>query len=388
MPRLVPTLLALAAGASALSASTVPRTAAPAAASGGGDATLLARAARGEVVERTPAWLMRQAGRYMADFRAYSDKYPFRHRSETPEIATELSLQCWREFGVDGVIMFSDILTPLPALGVEFDVIKGKGPRIEDTLRTDARIAQFAATAKAFDPGAQLPFVGETLRNLKAETEGKTTLVGFVGAPWTLAAYAVEGKATRHALEIKRLMRDEPALAHKLLDATADAVAAYAVHQIDNGAQLVQVFESWAHQMNPVDFEAFSKPYALRVAAAVREAHPDVPVLFFANGGSAYLDRQKDMASDAHYSGLSMDWSCDMARARSVFGDGAVLQGNVDPALLLGDAATVDRAVRDCIAGAGGPGKHILNLGHGVLQPTPEANVQAFVDAAKKYGTV
>jgi len=368
----------------ALSTTTAPRPVTTSTAPG--DHDLLLRAARGEPVERTPVWLMRQAGRYMADFRAYSDKIPFRERSETPEIATELSLQCWRAFGVDGVIMFSDILTILPALGVEFDVVKGKGPQIQDTPRTAERVAKFVEDAKGFDPASQLPFVGQTLRNLRQETEGKTTLVGFVGAPWTLAAYACEGGATRHGLEIKRLMRDEPAVAHQYLDAMADAVAAYACHQIDEGAQMVQVFESWAHQMTPAAFESFAKPYALRVAAAVREQHPEAPVLFFANGGSSYLNLQKDMVGDAHFHTLSLDWAVDIADARRQLGADVPVQGNVDPSVLLGDEACIEAAVKACIDGAGGPGRHVLNLGHGVLQPTPEGNVACFVNAAKKFG--
>ena len=184
MMRRIVTALALA-SAAALSTTTAPRPVTTAAAPG--DHDVLLRAARGEKTERTPVWLMRQAGRYMADFRKYSDKIPFRQRSENPEIATELSLQCWRAFGVDGVIMFSDILTPLPALGVDFDVVKGKGPLITDTLGDAKRIASFVEACGGFDPAAQLPFVGETLRNLRKETEGKTSLVGFVGARDTAA---------------------------------------------------------------------------------------------------------------------------------------------------------------------------------------------------------
>jgi uroporphyrinogen decarboxylase len=383
--RRIVTALAIA-SAAALSTTTAPRptvatNAAP------GDHDVLLRAARGEKTERTPVWLMRQAGRYMADFRKYSDKIPFRQRSENPEIATELSLQCWRAFGVDGVIMFSDILTILPALGVEFDVVKGKGPQIEDTPRSAERVAQFEADAKKFDPSSQLPFVAQTLKNLRKETEGKTTLVGFVGAPWTLCAYACEGGSTRHCLNIKEMMRDDPATAHRYLDSMADAVAEYACYQIENGAQMVQVFESWAHQLTPSYFEAFAKPYALRVAALVRERHPEAPVLFFANGGSSYLASQKDMVSDSHYHCLSLDWAVDIGEARKQLGADVPVQGNIDPSLLLGSTEEVEKAVKACIEGAGGPGMHVLNLGHGVLQPTPEGNVQAFVDAARKWGT-
>ena len=217
MMRRIVTALAIA-SAAALSTTTAPRPVTTAAAPG--DHDVLLRAARGEKTERTPVWLMRQAGRYMADFRKYSDKIPFRQRSENPEIATELSLQCWRAFGVDGVIMFSDILTILPALGIEFDVVKGKGPQIEDTPRTAERVAKFESDAKKFNPTQQLPFVAQTLKNLRKETEGKTTLVGFVGAPWTLCAYACEGGSTRHCLNIKEMMRDDPATAHRSVSYT------------------------------------------------------------------------------------------------------------------------------------------------------------------------
>ena len=226
MMRRIVTALAIA-SAAALSTTTAPRPVTTAAAPG--DHDVLLRAARGEKTERTPVWLMRQAGRYMADFRKYSDKIRSDSGGEKSRSRPELSLQCWRAFGVDGVIMFSDILTILPALGIEFDVVKGKGPQIEDTPRTAERVAQFEADAKKFDPSSQLPFVAQTLKNLRQETEGKTTLVGFVGAPWTLCAYACEGGSTRHCLNIKEMMRDDPATAHRYLDAMADSVAEHAV---------------------------------------------------------------------------------------------------------------------------------------------------------------
>merc|ERR1711965_437345 len=178
---------------------------------------------------RAPVWLMRQAGRYMAAFREYSNKYPFRERSETPEIAIELSLQPWKAYGTDGVIMFSDILTPLPAMGVEFDVIKGKGPVIADPLRTEEQIA---ALTKLEDPGEQLPFVGETLRSLRKETEGRCSLLGFVGAPLTLAAYSVNGAANKHCFETKKMRTHRPDLLHKLIDHYATAIGTYACHQV------------------------------------------------------------------------------------------------------------------------------------------------------------
>ncbi|CAM9095632.1 unnamed protein product [Phaeothamnion confervicola] len=318
---------------------------------------------------------LRQAGRYMADFRKYSDKYPFRMRSETPDIAIELSMQPWRSFGVDGVIMFSDILTPLPAMGVEFDVVKGKGPVIAKPIRTTADVA---AVTPIGDIGARLPFVGETLRALRAETSGKSTLLGFVGAPWTLAAYAMEGGASKLCLNTKSMMMGEPALFRQLMDTLADNIGEYMCYQADNGAQMIQVFESWAHQLTPYQFEAFARPYADRAMATFKARHPDVPVVYFANGGSGYLEQQRGMAADV----VALDQFCDMATARRRLGKDVLVSGNVDPLLLLGPEEGIGSAVRDCIAAAGGHGL-VLNLGHGVLQQTPERAVAAFVETCK-----
>ena len=364
--------------AAARSTTTAPRPAATAAAPG--DHDVLLRAARGEKTERTPVWLMRQAGRYMADFRAYSDKYPFRMRSETPEIATELSLQPWRTFGVDGVIMFSDILTPLPALGIEFDVVKGSGPIIGTPLRT---MDDVLALKPLEDPDSDLPFIRTILGDLREATEGKTTLLGFVGSPFTLVAYAVEGKANRHCIHSKQMMVRQPEVLHAALERLALAVGQYACHQIDCGAQVVQFFESWAHHLGPSQFATFARPYANKAMKYVRDRHPDVPVVYYANGGSPYLDLQRDMECDM----ISLDWAADVAAARQILGPERLVQGNIDPTVLFGSEETIQDAVRECVRKAGGRG-HILNLGHGVLQGTPEEAVQQFVTAAKEISLV
>lgn len=342
------------------------------------DHDLLIRVARGEVGERTPVWLMRQAGRYMADFRKYSDKVPFRERSETPEIAIELSLQCWRAYGMDGVIMFSDILTPLPAMGIDFDVIKGKGPRIHNPPRTAADIE---ALKPLEDPAGSLPFVGETLRALRKETEGKCSLLGFVGAPFTLAAYSINGMADKSCLETKKMMFHNPELMHKFLDHLATAIGDYACYQVEEGAQVIQFFESWAHHLSPEQFDVFAKPYVNKAMKIVKDKHPDVPVIFFANGGSSYLDHQTDMVSDS----VCIDWGIEMGAARKVLGPEIPVSGNLDPTVLFAPEATIRSEVRKVIDAAGGPGKHLLNLGHGVIQGTPEWAVGVLVDEAKTY---
>jgi len=339
-----------------------------------GEEQILLRAAKGEEVARPPVWLMRQAGRYMSAFREFSDNIEFRQRSETPDIAIELSLQPWRAFGVDGVIMFSDILTPLPAMGIEFDVIRGKGPVISSPLRT---MEDVAALTPLVDPLSKLPFINTILGDLKKEIAGQSTLLGFVGSPFTLVAYAVEGSANRHCIHTKKMMTASPEVLHAALDHISTGIAEYACYQIECGAECVQFFESWAHHLGPTQFSTYAKPYADKAMAIVKERYPDVPVMYYANGGSSYLERQGDMACDV----LAVDWAVDMAVARQTLGADRLLQGNVDPTLLFGSDEQITAGVRDCVSKAGK--RHILNLGHGVLQGTPERAVQAFVDAAK-----
>eukprot|EP01035_Chromulina_nebulosa_P025522 gene25522-33316_t len=338
------------------------------------DSTLLVRALRGEETERTPVWLMRQAGRYMADFRKYSEKYPFRQRSETPEIAVELSLQPWRRFGVDGVIMFSDILTPLPAMGVDFTIIEGKGPKILSPIKDQADVDKIRILENIAD---EVPFLGPILQELRKQTEGKTTLIGFIGAPWTLVAYSVEGGHSKLCKKMKTLCLGNPTLAHSVLSKYTESLCKYASFQIESGAQVLQIFESWAHHMSEEQFVEFAKPYADRIAVYLKERHPSVPVVYFANGGSGYLHRQKDM----HVDGLSIDWKLSMARAREIVGDKMVLAGNVDPMVLYCGEEVIRKSVHDCIGQA--KGKHVLNLGHGVEKDTSELAVEAFVQAAR-----
>jgi uroporphyrinogen decarboxylase len=341
---------------------------------------LLLRVARGEDAERTPVWLMRQAGRYMAEFREYSDRIPFRERSETSDIAIELSLQPWRAFRPDGVIMFSDILTPLPALGIEFDVIKGKGPRIDAPIRDMAAVK---ALATMDDPLSKLPFVSETLKALRAEVDGQSTLLGFIGTPWTLAAYAVEGKADRNCRATKSMMFNNPEILHAFLAHLAEALGEYACYQIDAGAQVIQLFDSWAHHLSPAEFVEFSMPYAERVMAIVRARHPDVPLIFHGNGGTGKEAAMGACSADV----LGLDWWADMGAARAAYGTNRTLQGNVDPMVLFGGEKEIRKAVTDCLKAAG-PRRHILNVGHGVIEGTPEESVGLFCELARQSADI
>ena len=331
--------------------------------------------------------MCRQAGRYMEAFRAYSTKFPFRERSETPDMAIELSLQCHRKYGMDGIIMFSDILTPLPTLGIDFDVVPGVGPVIstEVMCEADVKALNTVESADVFDK--ELPFIREILGKLSEEAEEKnTSLIGFVGAPFTLASYTIEGKSSKHCLDTKKLMmaneRGDDATMELFLDKIAVMIGNYACHQIECGAQVIQLFESWAHQLSPKHFADFAKPAAQKAIRIIKEKHPDVPVIYFANGGSGYLELQKDMGADM----IAVDWSIDMAEARRILGPEIPISGNIDPTILFGSKEQIEAAVRDVIDKSGGPGsKHLLNLGHGVMQGTPEEAVGWLVDEVKRY---
>jgi uroporphyrinogen decarboxylase len=351
-----------------------------------GDRDILVRAARGETVERTPVWLMRQAGRYMKDFRQYSEVYGFRQRSETPELAVELSTQCVKAYGMDGMIMFSDILTPLPVLGIDFDVIKGTGPVVNANLRTEQDVLALVEE-DTYDFDSKLPFIRSILGQLKKEAEeANTALIGFVGAPFTLAAYSIEGKSSKHCLKTKKLImaaeEGTNSCLPMFLDRLADMIGQYGCHQIECGAEVLQVFESWAHQLSPKWFQQYAKPAAQKAIRIIKDKYPNVPVIYFANGGSSYLECQRDMGADM----IGIDWAVDLAEARKVLGNDIPISGNIDPTILLfGSQAQIEAAVRECIDKAGGPGRHLLNLGHGVMQGTPEIAVQWLVDECKRY---
>jgi uroporphyrinogen decarboxylase len=337
---------------------------------------LLLRAARGEKLERPPVWLMRQAGRYMKVYRDLREKYPgFRERSENPDIAIEISLQPWHAFQPDGVIMFSDILTPLPGIGIDFDIVESKGPLFEEPIRTQAQIDRLYP----LDPEKSLPFIKIILQSLRQEVGNQSTVLGFVGAPWTLAAYAIEGKSSKSYANIKGMAFSEPAMLYQLLSKLAEAIATYVCYQIDCGAQVVQMFDSWAGELSPQDYETFALPYQQQVVRQVKQTHPDTPLILYISGSAGVLERMGKSGVDI----ISVDWTVDMAEARQRLGKEMKVQGNVDPGVLFGSQEFIRDRILDTIRKAGDRG-HILNLGHGVLVGTPEDNVRFFFETAKQ----
>eukprot|EP00878_Enallax_costatus_P001132 GHUV01001269.1.p1 GENE.GHUV01001269.1~~GHUV01001269.1.p1 ORF type:complete len:391 (+),score=104.93 GHUV01001269.1:253-1425(+) len=338
------------------------------------DAPLMVRAARGEEVERAPCWMMRQAGRYQAAYRELAKKHPsFRERSETTELIVDISLQPWRSFKPDGVILFSDILTPLPGIGVPFEIDDNKGPLLDNTIRSREQLKVLHSLDLS-----QLQFVGDSLKLLRQEVGSSAAVLGFVGSPWTLATYIVEGASSSLYKTIKSMAYSDPDLLDSLLSHLADAMSDYIRYQIDSGAHCVQIFDSWGGQLPPAQWDKWSGPYLRRVIESVKSTHPHTPLTLYANGSGGLLERLGATGADV----IGLDWTVDMADARKRLGSRSV-QGNVDPTVLFCGEAAIEAAVRDVLAKAGGRG-HILNLGHGVLVGTPEEAVAHMFNLSKQ----
>ena len=336
---------------------------------------LLLRAARGEDVSRPPVWMMRQAGRYMKVYRDLRDRHPsFRERSENADLSYEISMQPFRAFKPDGVILFSDILTPLPGMGINFDIVESKGPIIQDPIRTLQQIKDLIP----FQPKESVPFVGEVLGRLRETVRNEATVLGFVGAPWTLAAYVVEGKSSKNYAVIKSMAFREAELLHKLLDHFAVAIATYLKYQIDSGAQVVQMFDSWAGQLSPIDYDNFAAPYQKKVIDLVKNSHPDTPIILYISGSAGVLERMGKTGADI----ISLDWTVDMAEGCARLPENIGVQGNVDPGLLFGAPQAIKERIIDTVNKAKGR-RHIINLGHGILPGTPEENAKVFFETSK-----
>lgn len=337
---------------------------------------LMVRAARGEKVERTPCWMMRQAGRYQKAYRDLALRHPsFRERSENTDLIVEISLQPWYSFRPDGVIIFSDILTPLPAFGIPFEIDDHKGPIIENPIRTMEQLKQ---QLHAIDLD-QLSFVGDSLRAIRSEVAGQSAVLGFVGSPWTLATYVIEGASSSLYKTIKTMTYTDPKLLDALLSHLADQIGEYVKFQIDSGADCIMLFDSWGGQLPPAMWDKWSRPYIERIVQNVRAKHPATPLTLYANGSGGLLERLAATGVDV----VGLDWTVDMADARRRLGPDVAVQGNIDPVVLFGTEAAIEEAVTSCLRKAGDRG-HVLNLGHGVLVGTPEEAVTHMFDLSKR----
>ncbi len=328
-------------------------------------------AAFGRPTDVPPVWLMRQAGRYLPEYREVRKRLKFLELCADVPAAIEVTLQPFRRFGMDGIVFFSDILIPLPPMGIEVQLDEG-GPKLPSPIRTAADVARL----RDFDPNVETAFVMEIHRGLKRIVHDEAATIGFCGAPWTLATYAIEGGSSKSFTNVKTMMHREPKVLEDLLAKLADGCGRYLAAQIEAGADLVQIFDSWAGELSRADYDRFARPATERLLSHLPR-RGQVPVVHFASGSSHLVDSFAQMPVDV----LSIDWKLPLDEARKR-ANGKALQGNVDPGLLLG----TPEGVRDAVMAtrrAAGPVGHIVNLGHGILPPTPIENVAAFVAAAR-----
>ena len=333
---------------------------------------LIIRACRRENVPRTPVWMMRQAGRYLKEYRDIRKNVSFLDLCKTPDLAVEVSLQPYRILDVDAVIFFSDILIPAEAMGVEV-ALTDKGPEIGNPVRSKSDIDRLRIP----NPDEAFPFTEEVLRTLRSELRDAVPLIGFAGAPWTLGSYMVEGGGSKSFAQIKGMAYREPHLVHQLMDKLSDTIASYLEYQIQSGAQLVQLFDTWAGELARSDYEEFALPYTQKIFERIGDK---VPRILYVNGTSGLLESMARSGADV----LSLDWRISVAQARRRIGDRVALQGNLDPCLLLGRPEHMLARTAEILDEAG-PKGHVLNLGHGILPPTPVENARAFIDFAKTY---
>jgi uroporphyrinogen decarboxylase len=334
---------------------------------------LLLRALKGEKTERVPVWMMRQAGRYLPDYLTLKAKYDFFTRVQTPELATEITLQPIDQIGVDAAIIFSDILVIPQAMGVEVLMEEGKGPSLPNVIKNQQDIDALITT------GAEesLKYVTDALSLTKRELNGRVPLIGFAGAPWTILCYMVEGKGSKTWDKAKQFAYTQPELAQQLLSKITGITIDYLKAQVKAGADVVQVFDSWAGSLSPADFKIYAQPYLVQIADALRG---DAPVILFPKGTWYALN---DL-SHTSASGIGIDWTITPQQARAFAGDRVTLQGNFDPAKLLAPIPEIKKAVKEMIDGFGTQ-RYIANLGHGITPNVPVDNAKAFVDAVKEY---
>ena len=334
---------------------------------------LIIRTLRGEKTERTPVWMMRQAGRYLPEYMALRAKYGFFERCQTPELAAEITLQPVDIVGVDAAILFSDILVVPQAMGLEVELIESKGPNLPEPIKTNADLKR----VRVPEVEETLGYVFDAIKLIKQELNGRVPLIGFAGAPWTLLCYMVQGKGSKTFDEAKIFCYTQPELAHQLLQMITDTTIAYLKGQVKAGADVVQIFDSWGGLLSPADFEKFSLQYIRQIVAALKD---DVPTIIFAKG--AWHSLESMAATGAH--GLGIDWCITPQLARQMAGNNITLQGNFDPAKLMSPIPVIEKEVKEMLKGFG-PGRHIANLGHGILPNVPVDHARAFVDTVKGF---
>ncbi|MCA1819851.1 MAG: uroporphyrinogen decarboxylase [Halobacteriales archaeon] len=326
------------------------------------------RACHGKPVDATPVWFMRQAGRYLPEYRELRKRHPILEMATTPDLAVEVAMQPMRRFDLDASILFADIVLPLRAMGSDVDLVDSVGPVVAHAVRTEADVANLRGISSAKDLG----FVMETVRRLVIELAGEKALIGFSGAPFTLASYLIEGKPSREFIETKRFMHEQPEAWRALMDKLTEAVSGYLREQVIAGVDAVQLFDSWAGHLSPTDYAQCVAPYTARILADLEPL--GAPRIHFATPTAGLLD---DVARlDCEVNGL--DWRVSLRHGWSRLGKS--VQGNLDPAVLASSASATTAEAHRILRDAGGRPGHIFNLGHGILPMTPPENVKLLVE--------
>lgn len=331
-------------------------------------------------VPRTPIWMMRQAGRYLPEYRRVREQAgSFMKLCTNPELACEVTLQPLERFRFDAAILFSDILTIPDAMGLGLSFREGEGPRFERPIRRAADIQQLAVP----DPETEIRYVPDAVRLIKNELSGRVPLIGFSGSPWTLATYMVEGEGSRLFAKTKALLYDQPKLMHQLLSKLADAVAVYLNAQISAGVQVVMLFDTWGGLLTDKDYQNFSLAYAQSILERLKVRTDDsrIPVILFTKGGGQWLESMATTGFD----GLGIDWTTDLGKARQRIGSRVALQGNLDPAVLYANSEVVRTQVKQTLEQYGCGTGHVFNLGHGISPDVKPERVEAMVEAVHEF---
>lgn len=328
------------------------------------------KACRREPVDCTPLWFMRQAGRYMEEYRRLREKYTLIELCQKPELAAEVTMQPINRFDLDAAIIFADILLPLPGIGVDFEFAKGEGPRIHQPVRTPADVDQLAVG----EPETDLKFVLEAIALVRTQLPKNVALIGFAGAPFTLASYMIEGGYSRQFMYTKRMMYDHSEAWHKMMGVLAEVTSRYLEAQVGAGAQVLQLFDSWIGAIGADDYRSYVLPHVKKIFDSL--SHLDVPLIHFGTGTNGYLELMKEAGGSVQ----SIDWRIPLDEAWDRFGHDVAIQGNLDPIAVLCNQDVLKGKVIDILERANGRPGHIFNLGHGFLPQTPVENVDAIID--------
>lgn len=334
------------------------------------------KACRLEQVDRIPLWFMRQAGRYMEVYRRLRQDHTLLEICRTPELAAEVTFQPIRRFDLDAAIIFADILLPLPHLGVDFDFVKGEGPTIFEPIRTAGQVEHL----KTFEPREGLSSVLDAIRLVRTDLDDSIALIGFAGAPFTLASYMIEGGSSRHFVLTKLFMYQQEAAWHSMMEKIAQVTVSYLRAQVEAGADVLQLFDSWVGSLDPDDYRRYVFPYSKFVLSELRSL--GVPLIHFGTGTLGLLDQMRDAGATV----VGVDWRVDIDQAWKTIGFGTAVQGNLDPVALMGPRDKLLAKVKAILDRVGDKPGFIFNLGHGILPETPEENVEAVVELVHSYG--